>query len=353
MRSDLEVTMKRLNFFSASMVFIFFLTGWIYQIPAAPVDELVAAAKTEGALNWHAPSAIGPGGAQALIQAFNKKYRLNITVTYFPTSSFSKDTAKIISQSVLGVAPEWDLMTLTGDNHAELWQNKLHLPFDYKALGVDPRAIQHDGGTIALSHGVVLPAYNTKVVASKDVPRSWEDLLDPKWKDGKLGVADATYYFTLFAAGPWGEEKTTEYVRGLARQRPFLGRLAELSIRLQLGEILVAAMLAESTVHSAKLKGAPIAFAERVTPVLVTTTNIGVVKGAVHPNAAHLFAAFNVSPEAQELWDKYRGNSSALIPGTRTNKFLKGKEVVFQEGQDPKLVERLSNEYSRILGFTR
>lgn len=342
-----------MNIHFASVLVASIIVACTHHASAAEIDRLKAAAKKEALINFHAPSSLSPQGAEALSEAFNKKYGLNIKISYFPSSSFTKDTSKVISQAALGVSPDWDLMTLTDDNHAELWQKRLHLSFDYKQFGVDTRAIQHDNGTIAVTHGVVLPAYNTKVVAAKDVPKSWEDLLDSRWKDGKLGVSDATYYFTMFAAGPWGEGKTTEYVKGLARQRPFLGRLAELATRLQLGEILVAAMLAESTVHTAKSKGAPIAFAEGVEPVLVTTTSIGVLKGAAHPNAALLFNIFNVSPEAQAIWEKYRGTSSAFVSGTRTNKFLKGKQTIFQGPLEPGVVERLSNEYSKILGFTR
>lgn len=344
--------MRRWIFFGAIVLAIFSAAGWIYQAPAASIEELVAATKREGSINFHAPSAIGPKAAQSLEAAFNKKYALNIKLNYFPSSSFTKDTAKIIGWGAIGVPPEWDLTVLTENNHADLWRRKLHLPFDYKSLGIDPKAVQHDNGTLALSHGLVLPAYNTKVVATKDVPRSWEDLLDPKWKDGKLGVSDATYYFALFAR-LWGEERTTDYVKSLAKQRPVLGRLAELSTRLQLGEILIAAMLSESTVHTVKRKGAPIAFAERVEPVLVSTTNIGVLKGAAHSNAAILFTIFNLSPEAQDIWEEYRGHTSAFVQGTRTHNFLKGKNVVFMEGQDPNLVDRLANQYSKILGFTR
>jgi ABC-type Fe3+ transport system substrate-binding protein len=39
-------------------------------------------------------------------------------------------------------------------------------------------------------------------MAAKDVPKKWEDLLDPEWKDGKLGVISSTHHWARLAAGP-------------------------------------------------------------------------------------------------------------------------------------------------------
>jgi spermidine/putrescine-binding protein len=217
---------------------IFFLVcsfiGWPQEVTAASVNQLIAGAKKEGAIHFHSLSALNPQGAQELAAAFNKKYGLAVKVNYFPSSSFTKDTSKAMSWGAMGIAPEWDLMTLTENLHADLWRKGLQQPFNYKSLGVDAKAVQHDNGSITVSHAVVLPAYNKNVLPAKDVPRTWENLLDPNWQDGKLGVSDATYYFSFLAAGPWGEKKTTDFVTGLAAQNPFIGRLAELYTRLQL-----------------------------------------------------------------------------------------------------------------------
>ena len=43
--------------------------------------------------------------------------------------------------------------------------------------------------------------------------KKWEDLLDTKWKDGKLGILSATHHWAPLAAGPWGVEKTTALSR--------------------------------------------------------------------------------------------------------------------------------------------
>jgi len=100
-------------------------------------------------------------------------------------------------------------------------------------------------------------------------------------------------------------------------------------------------------------KGSPIVFADAIEPVLISPNHIGVLKGSAHPNAGHLFSAFLVTSEAQKLWEKHYGAASAFTAGTRINKFLKGKETIFMGGQDPVVVERLANEYSKILGFTK
>jgi len=208
-------------------------------------DRLAGGCGQEGGCLRHACSLRynPPGRSGIRCGNYNKKYALNIKVNYFPSSSFSKDTAKVISRAASGSPPEFDVIIVTENLHADLFRKELHLPFNYRSLGVDSKAVQHDNGSVAVSHEIVLPAYNKNVLATKDVPRKWEDLLNPRWKDGKLGVPNSTYYFSLLAKGPWGEKKTTEFVRGIAAQRPFLGRGSEIITRFELGEILVTAFM--------------------------------------------------------------------------------------------------------------
>jgi ABC-type Fe3+ transport system substrate-binding protein len=182
------------------------------------------------------------------------------------------------------------------------------------------------------------------------VPKTWEDLLAPKWKDGKLGMSTATHHLARLASA-WGEKKTTEYVQALAKQQPFLGELGAIYTRLQLGETLVAITMTDSFIHTAKTTGAPIVHAEGVVPVISPAYNAGVLKGAQHPNAAHLFAVFLTTPEAQALWEKYGGQTSAFVPGTRAYKYAQGKKVLYMAQEEAETVDRLAKEYSKTLGF--
>jgi iron(III) transport system substrate-binding protein len=320
---------------------------------AGAVDDLVAGAKKEGAIEFYGPSSITPQGAEALGAAFNKKYGLNTKLTFHPSGNMTRDVGKLVGMAATGVAPEWDIMVVTDAHHATLWLRKLLDPYPYQKAGIDPKLVHYDSGAVSFANQIVLPAYNTKNLAAKDAPKKWEDLLDPKWKGGKLGVSTATHHFARLAMGPWGEEKTTKFVKAIAAQEPVLGRLSELYNRLLLGEISIAVTLTDSNINEAKKTGAPVAFAGGIEPVISPAYNAGVLKGAPHANTGHLFAMFLTSDEAQDIWEKYNGQTSALIPGTKTYKYLQGKQVLFMTQDQVQTVDKLARQYGKILGFGR
>ncbi len=342
--------MRRVNCPALAALAIF---SFISMRPAAaaPVDDLIAAAKKEGVLELHAASTLGPAGAQALAAAFNKKHGLNLKVNYQASGNMTRDVAKVVGLAASGVAPEWDLMVVTDAHHGSLWLRKLHLPFDYKSLGVDPNAIQYDSGAVSIANQMILPAYNNKILPAKDVPRKWDDLLDPKWKDGKIGALSSTHHWARLAAGPWGVEKTTDFVKKLAALKPMLGRGGDIAQRLLLGEILVASTMHDDQIQEAAEKQSPLVFAADVRPVISAEYHAGVIKGALHPGAGHLFAAFLTTAEAQQILDKHLGLSSVHVKGTRAQKFAQGKELVFMKQDKAELIDKLSREYGKILGF--
>jgi iron(III) transport system substrate-binding protein len=334
------------------LVFLF-LVGNFQLTFAAPIDDLVAAAKKEGVLELLAPSTTGDKGAQALGSAFNKKYGLNIKINYTPSSNMTGDVAKVVMGAASRATPDWDLMLVTDAHHATLWGKQLHQPFDYAKLGIARELIQYDNGVVSLANQFVLPAYNKTILPVRDVPKRWEDLLDPKWKGGKLGVSTATHHLSRLAVGPWGESKTTEFVSAISKQDPILGTLANLYNRLLIGEILLIATLTDSFISQAKHDNAPIVFAEGLDPVISPTYNAGVPKGARHPNVGHLFAVFLTDLEAQELWEKFNGQTSALIPGTTAYKYAQGKRLLQMNQSQAQTVDRLARQYGKILGFER
>jgi iron(III) transport system substrate-binding protein len=332
---------------------LFFLCGNFPLAHATPIEDLVAAAKKEGVIELLAPSTTGQKGAQALGDSFNKKYGLNIRVNYSPSNNMTGDVAKLVMGAASRAVPEWDLMLVTDAHHATVWTKKLHQTFDYTKVGVAPALVQYDNGVVSLANQFVLPAYNRSILPKQDVPKRWEDLLDGKWKGGKLGVSTATHHLSRLAVGPWGESKTLDFVQGIAKQEPILGSLANLYNRLQLSEILLITTLTDSFISQAKKDGSPIVFAEGMDPVISPTYNAGVPKGAKHPNVGHLFAVYLTSLEAQEVWEQFNGQTSALIPGTTAYKYAQGKRLLQMNQSQAQTVDRLARQYGKILGFER
>ena len=342
--------MKRDRFFASCITVLSIVILLAHAGMAAPIDDLIAGAKKEGMLELYAPSTLTPEGAQRLGEAFNKKYGLNIKLNFTPAGAMTRDVGKIVSIAATGQPQEWDVLLIHDGGHATLWLKKLHKPYDYTKVGVAPQAIQYDSGTVILANQFALPAYNKQFVSAKDVPKTWQDLLDPKWKGGKLGMSTATHHLARLAT-LWGETKTTEYVKGLAAQQPILGPLGTIYSRMQLGEVLVAVTLTDSFVHQAKVAGSPIVHAEEVAPVISPAYNAGVIKGALHPNAGHLFAAFLPSPPAQEILEKFGGHTSAFVPGTPAHKFVQGKKTIYMKQEHAEMVDRLTAMYGKIFGL--
>lgn len=326
--------------------------GFASTAKAGPQDDLIAGAKKEGVIEFYGPSTLGVDGAKALGDMFNKKYGLNVKLNFSPSGNMTRDIGKIVGLSASGVAPEWDVMVVTDAHHGSLWVRKLHETYDYASLGVDKERVEYDNGTVSIANQFALPTYNKKLLAEKDVPTKWEDLLDPKWK-GKLGVINSTHHWARLAAGPWGEEKTTDFVKKLSAQKPILGRAGEMAQRLVLGEVLISATLQDSQIHRSKAEGAPLAFAEGIQPIISPQYHVGVPKGAPHPNTARLFVAFMASDEVQDIWEKYTGHTSVYVKGTRAHKYIQGKQVVFMKQSQAKMVDKLAREYGKILGFNR
>jgi iron(III) transport system substrate-binding protein len=325
---------------------VFFLCG--SELSAASVEQLVSTAKQEGVLEFYAPGTLGAEGTKQLEQAFNKRFGTSIKVNYTQSGSMTADVSKYIGEAAAGTPPQWDLMVLIDALHGSLWKRKLHIPFDYRSLGVDGKAIHYNNGTVSFANQVVLPAYNSKTMDPKDVPKRWEDLLDPKWK-GKLGIVTGVGHIDYLAIR-WGEKKFLDFGRALAKQSPIPGKLGELYTRLQIGEISLTTTLTNSFIIRAQKEGAPLEHAQ-VQPIVAPAYHIGVLKGARHANAAHLFASFLVSPEAQTIWERYNGQTSAFVPGTKMYNYVQGKDVIYLGQNDVDLVNKAVVDLNKILGF--
>jgi iron(III) transport system substrate-binding protein len=149
-------------------------------------------------------------------------------------------------------------------------------------------------------------AYNTRQVAAADVPKSYDDLLDPRWS-GKLawrvGTASGTPLFITAQRLARGEDNALTYLRKLARQKMInfgSGSARTLVDRVIAGEFAIALNIFAHHPLISKAKGAPVD-SQLMDPVPSTAGTMVIVKGARHPNAALLLADFVLSREGQQI----------------------------------------------------
>jgi iron(III) transport system substrate-binding protein len=145
--------------------------------------------------------------------------------------------------------------------------------------------------------------YNTDLVKPGDLPKSFQDLLDPKWK-GKIAWSSTVIGAMLFITGMrnfMGEEKALAYLRELAKQdiAPIASANRVVVDRVMAGEY---ALCLDSFLHhpiiSAR-KGAPVAPLP-LEPVLTVVSSVMLPKAPPHPYAAMLFIDYLLSKDGQQ-----------------------------------------------------
>jgi iron(III) transport system substrate-binding protein len=149
-------------------------------------------------------------------------------------------------------------------------------------------------------------AYNTKLVRPAEVPKSYDDLLDPRWR-GKLawrvGTASGTPLFITAIRLARGEAVATDYFHKLAKQKVInfgSGSARTLVDRIIAGEFPIALNIFAHHPLISKAKGAPVD-SQLLNPTPSTAGTMIIPKGVHHPYAALLLVDFILSRQGQQI----------------------------------------------------
>jgi iron(III) transport system substrate-binding protein len=171
-------------------------------------------------------------------------------------------------------------------------------PWD-KVFGVDPQRMLFDTRALVLGHYDLPIGYNTSLVGADDI-KSWDDVLDPKWR-GKV-LLEARGFGLGVLAAKWGEEKTLAYIRKLMDNRPIITKGAQGTAEALAGgqgAVAIGAYSARLILY--KDAGAPVDWA-RVGPIPAQQVAIAPIKGSPHSSAAKLLVAYWAGAEAQDIF---------------------------------------------------
>ena len=142
--------------------------------------------------------------------------------------------------------------------------------------------------------------YNTNLLKPNEAPKSYEALLDPKWK-GQMFLDNEAYEWLAVMEKNFGKEKALDYMKKLVRQdiRLTRGRTAQSQL-IVAGERPIGIILSGHTVLDLRAAGAPINLVA-LDPYFAQANKLMLARHAPHPHAAQLFIDWALSEEAQTI----------------------------------------------------
>ena len=259
--------------------------------------DLYEAARKEGELTWYSGQLQAETG-EAVGKAFTQRYpgiKVNVV------RSTSQVAYQRLWQDMQAGVAQCDMFSSTDYGHyAFLKREAKLLPYRPKnADGMIAAARDPDPDNMfqIFYIGLYMLAYNTTKVAEADAPKSWRDLLDPKWK-GQIAVGHPGYSGAIGIMGVvLSKLYGWDYFKTLEKNKPQIGRSADDPVTLMnagertigMGVSLAAPLLSIS-------RGNPLRIVYPTDGTLAVYSPSAIPRNAPHPNAAKLFMEFAASP---------------------------------------------------------
>ncbi len=322
--------------------------------PAASTvtPQLIEAAKKEGKVAYY--TSLDLPVAERVAKAFEAKYP-GVAVRVERTGA--ERVFQRVGQEYSSRIHAVDVVQSSDAAHFIVWKREgilaAYVPEDvakhYPAEHKDP-----DGMFATFRAWLCLIGYNTNLVKADEAPKSYADLLEPKWTS-KMVKAHPAYSGTIMTATfQMARDLGWEYFEKLAKQKVLqVQSSADPPKKLALGERAVMADGNEYNMFVEKEKGNPV---EIVYPTEGAPLIIGpnaVMKNAPNPNAARLFQSFCFSPEAQQLIID-TGGLRSVHPLTKEKPGRRPFGEIKKMKDDPEGVEKSSEQikarYSKMFG---
>ena len=258
--------------------------------------QVAAAAREEGSLTLY--TTIAEKDLPTLLRPFEAKYGVEVTV-------WRAGTDKVLQRTVAEAAAgryDADVIHFGAPEMEALSREQILLPVTSPAHDeLQPGSVpeHREWATTLLS--VWVQAYNTTRVTKDSLPKTYADLLDPKWK-GKLGIEakDQDWFASVVDVMGGGEEGLT-FFRDLVEANGMSVRLGHtlLTNLVISGEVPLALTVYNYMPEQAKKRGAPIDWFV-LEPAIARSNAVAVARHAPHPNAALLFYEYLLGEEAQQ-----------------------------------------------------
>ena len=260
--------------------------------------RLAADAKREGSLSLYASMA--EKDLIRLVSEFERRYGIKVKVWRSGKNNVLRRTVtearagRFEVDVVHNPSPEMELL------HRERLLQEVRSPYARELI---PEAVAPHREWAGPRVYIFVQAYNTNRVTPEELPKTFRDLLDPRWK-GRIAIEakEQEWFFTLVRE--MGGEEGLKFFRDLVARNGLTVRNgnALLNNLVVAGEVPLALTLYSYLPEQSRKSGAPVGWIA-LAPTVAYTDGIGVMKRAPHPHAAVLFYDFVLS-EGQALLEQ-------------------------------------------------
>ena len=307
------------RFMGVALAVVVLLAGLVAGGQAQTASKHLDGARKEGKVVWYT-SLVLPS-AEKVAKLFEAAYP-DVKVEVHRTGS--QRILQRVMQEMQANIKNVDVIHTSDAGHYVFLKDKKLLA-KYTPAGVDafPAGFKDkDGYYYGLRATVTAIAYNTKTVSAAEAPKTWKDLLDPKWK-GKMVTAHpgysgviATHVLALVHLHGW------DYFKALAQNKLMIVQSAnDPATVVSSGERVVAVNGGDYSAYQLKKKGNPIevVYPKEGVPLVVSPTAI--TAWAPHPSAARLFTDFTFTREVQQVMADseglYTGHPDVTYPADK------------------------------------
>ena len=280
--------------------------------------KLAAAAKLEGGITLY--TSIAEKDLKPLIDPFEKKYGVKVTTWRASGDSVMNRTINETRAKRYNV----DLVHAGTVELEVLYREKmLQAVASPHFTELMPGSVPAHKEYATTIYSMWVQAYNTGSVKAAELPKTYDDLLDPKWK-GRLGfeVENIDWFVTVVKS--MGEAKGLQYFRDLAGSNGISVRKGHTNLTnmVAAGEVPMALTVYNYMPEQLKKKGAPIDWLV-LQPAVVRGNAVGVMKNAKNPAAAALFMDYLLGEGQQAYADlAYLPANTKITSSLRNYKML-------------------------------
>lgn len=190
--------------------------------------------------------------------------------------------------------------------------------------------------------------YNTNMVSKNDAPKTYEDLLKPRWKR-QIGISRNEFEWYIGMLDSLGEAKGRQFMKRLGDQqiRVYAG-LPQVTTLLAAGEFPLA-LSNQAWAFDVIKRRAPVAILNSFNPIIDVPRCIGIAAGAPHPNAARLMVDFILSKEGQNVLNGI--GRTSIRPDVKREQAIEELNLKLEpfRPKSSKQMESLIKEYRKVI----